>query len=368
MARRDTEPRKQRPDGRENLDRNRLENLQGQVVEELGAAYYAPLVVIGDRLGLYEALADAGPLTPAELAQRTDTEEAYVDQWLAAGAAGGFVTYDAKAKRYRLTPEQAAVLADEESPAFAAGGYEAVVGAMPSLDEVEAAFREGHGVGWHEHGAGVFHGTERFFRPVYDDLLVDEWLPALEGVESALQAGARVADVGCGHAASTVIMAGAFPESTFVGYDYHEDSVEVARDRAAEAGVDDRVRFEVATAKEFDGDDVDLVTMFDCYHDMGDPVGVAEHVRETLADDGTWMIVEPFAADRVEDNLTPVGRVFYCASTMVCTPNAVAQGGDPVLGTQAGEARLREVVTSGGFSRFRRAAETPFNLVFEATP
>jgi SAM-dependent methyltransferase len=350
------------------INQDRLEELQGMVVNEWGATYYAPLVVIGDRLGLYKALDDAGPLTSSELADQTDTAEPYVDQWLAAGAAGGYVTYDPETDRYSLTPEQAALLADENSPAFAAGGYEAIVGAMPSMSKIEAAFRNGHGVGWHEHEQEVFHGTERLFRPVYADQLIDEWIPALEGVETTLQEGARVADVGCGHAASTVIMAEAFPDSTFVGYDYHEDSIDVARERAEEAGVADRISFEVATAKEYDGTDYDLVTMFDCFHDMGDPVGVAAHVRETLTDDGTWMIVEPFANDRVEDNLNPVGRVFYCASTMVCTPNPVDQGGDPVLGTQAGEARIREVVTDGGFTRFRRATETPFNLVLEAKP
>jgi SAM-dependent methyltransferase len=348
------------------IDEERLNELLAMAINEQGATYYAPLIVIGDRLGLYAALADAGPFTPAALAEYTDTAEPYIDQWLVAGAAGGYVTYDPETEQYSLTPEQTALLVDETSPAFVPGGFQGIVGVLRSLPEIEAAFRTGEGVGWHEHDEDVFHGTERLFKPGYLTNLVDEWIPALDGVESMLQEGARVADVGCGYGAATIIMAQAYPSSTFVGYDYHEESIETARSRAADAGVADRVRFEVATAQAYDGADYDLVTMFDCLHDMGDPVGAAAHVRETLAPDGTWLIVEPFANERVEDNFTPVGRVFYCASTMACTPNSLSQDVGYGLGAQAGETRLRDVATEGGFTHFRRAAETPFNLVLEA--
>lgn len=352
----------------ESVDEDKLDELVGMAVNELGAAYYAPLIVIGDRLGLYEALADSGPLTPDELAKLTDTVVPYVNEWLAAGAAGGYVTYDAETGRYRLTPEQAALLADEDSPAFLAGGFQGLLGYQRSLSEIEADFRTGEGVGWHEQDEDVCHGTERFYRPGYETYLVDEWIPALDGIDARLREGARVADVGCGHGASTITVAEAYPDSEFVAIDYHDHSIVVARERAEKAGIADRISFEVATAKEFNGADYDLVMMFDAYHDMGDPVGVASHVRETLADDGTWMLVEPFATDRVEDNLNPIGRAFYCASTLACVPNSLDQGGDPVLGAQAGEARLREVITAGGFTSVRRATETPFNLVLEAKP
>ncbi|MGM0389477.1 MAG: methyltransferase domain-containing protein [Natrinema limicola] len=352
----------------ESIDEEQLDELVGMAVNELGAAYYAPLIVIGDRLGLYQALADGGQLLPTELAQRTNTVEPYVAEWLAAGAAGGYVTYDSETERYSLTPEQAALLADEDSPAFLAGGFQGLMGYQKTLSEIEADFRTGEGVGWHEQDEDVCHGAERFFRPSYATNLVTEWIPALDGVDARLEEGARVADVGCGHGASTIIMADAYPKSEFVAVDYYDHSIEVARERAEEAGVADRINFEVATAKEYNGGDYDLVMMFDAYHDMGDPVGVAAHVQETLADDGTWMLVEPFASDRVEDNLNPVGRAFYCASTLACVPNSLAQGGDPVLGAQAGEARLREVITEGGFTSLRRATETPFNLVLEVKP
>ena len=352
----------------EPIEEEKLDELLGMAVNELGAAYYAPLIVIGDRLGLYEALANGGPLLSAELAERTDTVEPYVTEWLAAGAAGGYVTYDPETGRYSLTPEQAALLADEDSPAFLAGGFQGLTGYQKNLSELEADFRVGEGVGWHEQDEDVCHGTERFYRPNYETNLVEEWIPALDGMDARLRAGAHVADVGCGHGASTIIMAEAYPNSEFVAIDYHEHSVEAARERAEEAGVADRISFDVATAKEYSGSDYDLVMMFDAYHDMGDPVGVASHVRETLADDGAWLLVEPFANDRVEDNLNPLGRAFYCASTMACVPNSLTQGGDPVLGAQAGEARLREVITEGGFTRVRRAAETPFNMVLEARP
>lgn len=345
-----------------------LDELAGMAVNELGAAYYAPLIVIGDRCGFYETLADSGPLLPAELAERTDTAKPYVTEWLAAGAAGGYVTYHSEMGRYSLTPEQAALLADEDSPAFLVGAFQGLIGYQKHLSDIEADFRTGEGVGWHEQDEDVCFGTERFYRPSYEAYLVDEWIPALDGMDARLRAGAHVADVGCGHAASTIIMAEVFPDSKFVAIDYHDRSIKVARERAEEAGVADRIRFEVATAKEYSGTDYDLVMMSDAYHDMGDPVGVASHVRETLADAGTWMLVEPFASDRLKENLNPVGRAFYCISTLACVPNSLNQGGDPVLGAQAGEARLREVITEGGFSEVRRATETPFNLVLEARP
>lgn len=351
------------------IDEEQLNELIGTAVNDLGATFHTALADIGDKLGLYATLADKGPLNAVDLADRTDTHERYVREWLRTQAAGGYVTYDSETERYSLSPEQTLVLADEDSPAFMLGGFQGTNTIIADVkDEIEAAFRTGDGVGWHEHHPELFTATERFYKPSYATSLVSEWIPALDGVDATLQDGARVADVGCGHGASTIIMAEAYPDSTFVGIDYHGDSIEVARERATEAGVDDRVRFEVTTAKKYDGGGYDLVTTFDCFHDMGDPVGVAANVRETLADDGTWMLVEPFANDRVEDNLNPVGRVFYGFSTMFCTPNSLDQGADPALGAQAGEARLREVITAGGFDHFRRATETPFNLILEAKP
>ncbi|HKA56748.1 MAG TPA: class I SAM-dependent methyltransferase, partial [Candidatus Binatia bacterium] len=300
--------------------------------------------------------------------ERTGTAERYVREWLAAQAAGGYVTYDPAAGRYALSEEQAFALADEDSPAFMPGAFQLATAAIKAEPKITEAFRTGVGVGWHEHDPGLFHGTERFFRPGYAANLVSAWVPALEGVEARLRAGARVADVGSGRGASTVLMAQAYPRSTFFGFDYHQPSIERARQAADEAGVSDRVSFAVAKAKDYPGTDYDFVTFFDCLHDMGDPVGAAAHVLETLQKDGTWMIVEPFAHDRVEDNLNPVGRAYYSASTLICTPASLAQEVGLALGAQAGEARLREVVTKGGFARFRRATETLFNLVFEARP
>ncbi|ELZ26129.1 methyltransferase type 12 [Halogeometricum pallidum JCM 14848] len=351
------------------VDEERLNELVGTAVNDLGGTFQTALAEIGDRLGLYTALADAGPLNAEELAEQTDTHERYIREWLRSQAAGGYITYDPKTERYSLSPEQTLVLADEDSPAFMLGGFQGTNTIIADVqDDIETAFRTGEGVGWHEHHPELFSATERFYKPSYAASLVDEWIPALGGVDAKLKQGGRVADIGCGHGASTIIMAEAYPNSTFVGVDYHERSIDVARERAEEADVADRIRFEVATAKEYNGSEYDVVTMFDCYHDMGDPIGVAAHVRKTLAEDGTWMLVEPFANDRVEDNLNPVGRVFYGFSTMFCTPNSLDQGADPALGAQAGETRLREVVTEGGFSRFRRAAETPFNLILEAQP
>lgn len=350
------------------IDEAKLEAFVHQVLGELGATLNAALVVIGDQLGLYRAMAGAGPLTPRELAERTGTTERYVREWLNAQAAGGYVDYDASEERYVLPPEQAVVLADEASPYFMPGAFQLNVFSVADHPKIAEAFRSGTGVGWHEHNHGVFEGCERFFRPGYAAFLCSQWIPALDGVEAKLRAGARVADVGCGHGASTILMARAYPESTFTGFDYHDDSIAAARERARAAGLGDRVRFEVAPAAGYPGGGYDLVCTFDCLHDMGDPVGAARHVRASLEPDGTWLIVEPFANDRTEDNLNPVGRIYYAASTLLCTPASLSQEVGLALGAQAGETRLRDVVIAGGFARFRRAAQTPFNLILEARP
>ncbi|HVG28260.1 MAG TPA: class I SAM-dependent methyltransferase [Pyrinomonadaceae bacterium] len=351
------------------ISEEKLNQLLGKFVADFGASLHAGMVVIGESLGLYKALAQAEqPLTSAELAERTNTTERYVREWLCSQAAGGYVEYDAKTQGYSLTPEQAFALADEQSPAYLPGAFLLAVSALKAVPKITEAFRTGEGFGWHQHDHGLFRGTEMFFRPGYAANLISSWIPAFDGVEAKLKAGAKVADVGCGLGASTVLMAQAYPNSTFVGFDYHDKSIELARQRAAEAGVADRVTFEVAKAKDYPGENYDLVAFFDCLHDMGDPVGAAAHVRGSLAPDGTWMIVEPFAGDRVEDNLNPVGRIYYSASTLLCTPASLSQEVGLALGAQAGEARLREVVTAGGFKHFRRATETPFNLIFEAKP
>jgi SAM-dependent methyltransferase len=350
------------------LDSDKLMQFVFRAVDEVGATLNTALVVMGDKLGLYRAMAGAGPLTPAELAERTSTSERYVREWLNAQAAGGYVEYEADSGRYVLPPEQSVALTDEESPAFLPGFFQIALGSVHDSPRIAEAVRTGVGVGWHDHVHDVHEGCERFFRPGYNANLVTAWLPALDGVVEKLERGARVADVGCGHGASTIVMAKAFPSSTFVGSDYHEGSIATARERATEAGVDGRVRFETDPASSYAGDGYDLVTMFDCLHDMGDPVGAARHVRQSLAPDGTWMIVEPFAGDRVEENLTPVGRAYYSFSTLLCTPASLSQEVGLALGAQAGEARIRDVVERGGFTRFRRVAETPFNLVFEARP
>jgi 2-polyprenyl-3-methyl-5-hydroxy-6-metoxy-1,4-benzoquinol methylase len=344
----------------------KLNRVLGQALSDFGGTYHAALVVIGDELGLYKAMANDSPLSPAALAAKTGTAERYIREWLNANAAGGYVDYDAETGQYSLSPEQAMILADEQSPAFVVGGFQAATAATKIVPKLTEAFRTGGGVGWHEHDHGVFHGVERFYRSGYQAHLVSDWIPALEGVEAKLQAGGTVADVGCGHGASTIIMALAYPNSTFVGYDYHEASIEAARKRATEAGVADRVRFEVAGATDFPAAGYDLVTTFDCLHDLGDPVGASARVREALAPDGAWLIVEPFAGDRVEDNLNPVGRAYYAASTLLCTPCSLDQEVGLALGAQAGEAQLREVIARGGLSQVRVAAQTPFNLILEA--
>ncbi len=350
------------------VDGDKLMQFVFRAVDEVGATLNTALVVMGDRLGLYRALAEAGPLSPAELAERTETAERYVREWLNAQAAGGFVVYDPDSGRYTLPPEQAVALTDPDSPAYLPGFFQIALGSVLDSPKIVEAARSGAGFGWHEHVHDVHEGCERFFRPGYNANLTAGWLPALNGVVAKLERGARVADVGCGHGASTILMAQAFPNSTFVGSDYHDGSIETAHRHAREAGLTARVRFETAPAAAYSGTGYDLVTMFDCLHDMGDPAGAARHVRRTLQPDGTWMIVEPQAGDRVEENFNPVGRAYYSFSTLLCTPASLSQEAGLALGAQAGEARIRDVVTAGGFTRFRRIAETPFNLVFEARP
>jgi len=349
------------------IDQAKLDRFLERFVVDLGAVLHAPNVVLGDKLGLYKALAAIGPATPAELAGRTGTHERYVTEWLRGQAAGGYVTYDPAADRYLLSEEQAFTLADETSPAFVAGAFQLATSTVVDEPRIAEAFRTGAGVGWDQHHPDLFEGTERFFRPGYVANLVDSWIPSLDGVQAKLAAGARVADVGCGHGASTILMATAWPRSTFVGFDYHRPSIEQARKAAADAGVSDRCTFEVAAAKDYPGEGYDLVAVFDALHDMGDPAGAAAHVRRSLAADGTFLLVEPAAGERVEDNLNPVGRIFYSASTLICVPNALSQGG-PALGSQVPEARLRELLAEAGFGSVRRAAETPFNRVLEARP
>jgi 2-polyprenyl-3-methyl-5-hydroxy-6-metoxy-1,4-benzoquinol methylase len=347
------------------IDQDKLMEFLHKFVGDLGAAMAAGNVVVGDRLGLYRALAD-GPLRPAELAERTGTAARYVDEWLRGQAAGGYVEYDPATGQYSLTAEQAFALTNPDGAVYAPGAFQLALGTLKAVPQVTEAFRTGAGLGWHQHDEEVFVGCERFFRPGYIANLIESWLPALDGVTGRLRAGARVADIGSGHGASTILMAEAFPESTFTGSDYHEGSVQQARKRAADAGLADRVSFDVATAQTFGGGPYDLVTSFDCLHDMGDPAGAARHVREQLAPGGTWMVVEPRAEDTVTGNLNPVGRVFYSFSTFLCVPNALSQDGGYSLGAQAGEAAIARLAQDAGFGSFRRVAETPFNLVYEA--
>jgi len=349
------------------VNMNKMNAFIGQFVGDLGAAVHAGMVVIGEKLGLYKALA-GHPMTSQELAAKTATDERYVREWLASQAAGGYVTYDEKINKFSLSEEQAFALANEDSPAYLPGAFQLALGSLAAVPRITEAFRNGAGMGWNEHEEDVFHGCEKFFRPGYAANLVNSWIPALSDVKQRLEAGARVADVGCGKGASTMLLAKAYPKSRFYGFDYHDKSIEAARESAQRAGVADRVTFEVAKAKEYPGKDYDLVAVFDCLHDMGDPTGAAAHVRSTLRKDGTWMIVEPFAHDQLKDNLNPLGRVYYSFSTLLCTPCSRSQEVGLCLGAQSGEARIREVVTSAGFNRFRRATETPFNIVYEARP
>jgi SAM-dependent methyltransferase len=349
------------------IDMNKLNSFIGQFVTDLGAAVHTGMVVIGEKLGLYKALA-RGAMTSAQLAAKTQTDERYLREWLASQAAGGYVTYDEQTSQFSLSAEQAFALASEDSPAYLPGAFELALGSLAAVPRIAESFRTGAGMGWHEHADGVFHGCEKFFRPGYAANLVSTWIPSLQDTKAKLEAGARVADVGCGKGASTLLMAKAFPNSQFFGFDYHDKSIEAAQEFARRDGVADRVRFEIAKAKEFPGGNYDLVAVFDCLHDMGDPIGAAAHVRQSLAKDGTWMIVEPFANDQLKDNLNPVGRVYYSFSTLLCTPCSRSQEVGLCLGAQAGEKRIRDVVAKAGFNRFRRATETPFNIVYEARP
>jgi len=349
------------------VDTNKLNEFLGRFINDLGASVHAGMVVIGDRLGLYKALAQK-PMTAAELAKQTKTDERYVREWAASQAAGGYLTYEPSTQRFGMTEEQILTLAREDGPAFLPGAFELALGSLAAVTRITEAFRSGAGMGWFEHEESVFHGCEKFFRPGYAANLITSWIPSLDGVKEKLVRGAKVADVGCGKGASTILMAKAFPKSEFHGFDYHDKSIELARASAKQEGVTDRVTFEVAAAKEFAGSDYDFVSVFDCLHDMGDPVGAASHVRRAIKNDGSWMIVEPFANDDLQDNFNPVGRVYYSFSTLLCTPCSRSQEVAMCLGAQAGEKRVREVVNSAGFTRFRRATETHFNLVYEARP
>jgi SAM-dependent methyltransferase len=350
------------------IDESKLNAFMGRAVGDMGAAMHAVLIVLGDKLGLYKAMGDTKPITPAELAARTGTSERYVREWLNANAASGYVTYDAMTATYSLPPEQALALAVENSPAFLPGAFQIISSCFSDEAKIEGAFRTGKGVGWHEHHHDLFHGTERFFRPGYIANLTSKWIPALDGVEEKLRRGAKVADIGCGLGSSTILMAKAFPKSEFFGFDYHDGSIELAQREAKREGVDERLHFQVASAKDYPGKDYDFVAFFDCLHDMGDPVGAAAHVHSTMKSDGTWMIVEPFAEDSTEANHNPIGRVFYSASTLLCVPASISQEVGMALGAQAGEKRIGDVVRAGGFTHFRRATQTPFNLIFEAKP
>ena len=350
------------------FDGARLEQFVGVVIGDFGAGVSSALARIGHRLGLYRGMAGAGPVTAEELAERTGTSERYVREWLRNQAAGGYVTYEPATGRYELPVEHASVLADEDSPAYMAGAFDTLAAVWAVQERVERAFQTSEGLGWHEQDPRLFAATECFFAPQYRANLVPAWIPALEGVEGRLEAGGKVADVGCGHGAATILLAQAYPNAEVVGFDLHEESVETARKRAADAGVDGRVVFEVASATSFPGEGYDLVCFFDALHDMGDSAAAALHARRALAADGAVLLVEPHAADRFEDNLNPLGRVGYGMSTMVCTPNALSQPGGVALGGQAGQAALRGVFEAAGFSRFRRVAETPVHLVLEARP
>ena len=350
------------------LDEARIEAFVGRVVDEIGAALNVPLTVIGDKLGLYRAMGDSQPVTSVELAERTRTHERYIREWLAAQAAGGYLEHDPETGTYVLPAEHAAVLADPASPLYQGGFFESASAAIQAQDPVADRFLTGDGLGWHEHHHGLFHGTANVFALAYKASLVQEWVPALDGVEAKLRRGAQVADVGAGHGIATILLAQAYPQSTFVGFDSHLESIRVARAKAVEAGVDDRVRFELATATSFPGGGYDLVACFDALHDMGDPAAAARHIRSALAPDGTLMVVEPMAGDAVEENFHPLGRVRYGFSTLVCTPGSLSQDGRAGLGTLAGEAKLSAAIREGGFSQVRRATETPLNIVLEARP
>ncbi|HYK37706.1 class I SAM-dependent methyltransferase [Alloacidobacterium sp.] len=348
------------------VDTDKLHQLLHQAVVDMGAAMQSTLILIGDRLGLYRAMGDCAPVSAAELARRTGTDERYIREWLNANAAGKYIEYDAPSDTYSMTPEQSFALAQDDTAVHLPGFYHMLASCMKDEEKLTDIFRTGKGFGWHEHEKGLFEGCERFFRPSYLANLTTSWIPALEGVEEKLKTGARVADIGCGHGASTLLMAKTYPKSEFFGFDYHDKSIEQASEKAKSAGCSDRVHFDVAPAKSFPGKDYDFVACFDCLHDMGDPTGAAAHVKQSLANNGTWMIVEPIAGDDITSNLNPIGRIYYAASTIVCVPASRSQEVGLGLGAQAGEKRIRQVVTEGGFTHFRRASETPFNMVFEA--
>lgn len=350
-----------------NLDEAKLHEFLGKMVCDLGAGVSAALVVIGDKLDLYKTLAGEGPLNSKELAERTGTNERYVREWLAAQAASGYVEYDAEREAFWMSPEQAAVFADDDSPVNMTGGFYSLASVINDEPKVTSAFQTGLGISWGDHDSCLFCGVEKFFKPGYQANLTSAWIPSLDGVDQKLKEGALVADIGCGRGASTMVMARAYPKSRFFGFDFHHPSIVHARDIARESGLEN-VRFETVTARKSPGDDYDLVAFFDCLHDMGDPVGALSHAREMLKPDGTCMMVEPFAHDTLADNLNPVGRVYYSFSTAICTPSALSQEGGMSLGAQAGEARIGKVVKEAGFTKFRRASETPFNLILEARP
>jgi SAM-dependent methyltransferase len=347
-------------------EQEKIEKFLGQVINDVAAAYSCALTTVGHRLGLYKVLAQNGPLSAAELALKAEVSERYVREWLNNQAASGYVSYNPAVEKYHLPAECAPVLADENSPVFLAGGLGGLRAIYGIEDRLVEAFKSGEGIGWHEHDKSLFYGTEYLFRTGYQAHLTSEWIPALTGVDEKLKTGGKVADIGCGHGASTIILAEAYPNSTFIGFDYHEASIQVARVRAREAGVVDRVRFEVATAKNFPGKDYDLICFMDCLHDLGDPLGAAKHARQAIAESGSVLLVEPKAGDRIEQNFNPIGRIFYAASTAFCTPNSLSQEGGAALGAQAGEPKIAEILFQAGFNRFRRAAQTPFNLIFEA--
>jgi 2-polyprenyl-3-methyl-5-hydroxy-6-metoxy-1,4-benzoquinol methylase len=349
------------------VDEEKLNNFVMKMVGEMSGAMTCATVVLGDKLGLYRALDGAGPMTAARLAEKTGTNQRLIQEWLNAQAAAGYLNYDPQNATYELPAEHAMALANEDSPVFLAGGLDVLAAVWRGDEKLIDGFKTGKGMGWHEHHPRLFVGTERFFRPGYRTFLTSAWIPALEGVVQKLEAGAKVADVGCGLGASTIIMAQAYPNSKFYGFDYHDDSIKLAKDRAKDAKVKG-IEFKKARATEYDEKDFDLICFFDCLHDMGDPIGAARHARHALKDDGTVLLVEPNAKDNVEENIGPLGALFYGASTFLCTANAVNQGGDPALGAQAGEARLRDVFREAGFGHFRRATETPFNLILEARP
>jgi 2-polyprenyl-3-methyl-5-hydroxy-6-metoxy-1,4-benzoquinol methylase len=348
------------------MDHDKLNEFLGRFTADLAATGSAGLVVIGNRLGLYRSLAE-GPATPEQFAERTGCHPRYLTEWLRNQAAGGYVSYDPGTGKFSLTEEQSFCLADPNGPNLSAA-FLISLGYLRAEPQITEAFRTGEGVGWHEHHQDVFVGCDAFYRPGYAAELLPNWIPALDGVDAKLAVGGRVADVGCGLGTSSVLMAQAYPNTTVAGSDYHAESIELARKKAAEAGVSDRVSFEVATAQTFTGSGYDLVTTFDALHDMGDPVGAARRVRDALADDGAWLLVEPNASDTVEENFNPVGRLYYAGSTFLCVPNALSQPGGHALGAQAGEAATRQIATAAGFTRFRRVAESPFNLVYEIRP